>query len=271
MLNYCLSATERTGDRSYTAFCKGEKRIYYSLTRNERRNGRKLFGIRSTLTYRPLLKHTYPFISRIGRNYGYRFVYIEKSGPNRLQRTFYTVGNHYSVFDNFVLFYATQNVALLNEIALFCYRHKRPLLFVIERRNFYTSVDSVAAVANKVGQRSLNTVENTLHQARSKFDAERCARTLYFFAGSKHTRLFVNLNGSFVASELYNLADKSELRNSNDVVHLYSRHSFGYDQGTGHLNYFTFHALSSAKNQSLPNNISAPIARSTSFFMEAMP
>ena len=163
--------------------------------------------------------------------------------------------------------HGADNVAAGQMVAHMGYLGHAPFLAAVQLIHLQAAGNAVAGFGSDHIQRALNTVEDTFNQTGGQFHAHGAARRNYGFAGPEACRLFVNLNGGFIASKLDDFAGQILVRDADHVVHLHVGHAFGDNQRAGYFNYFSTHVPFTYPSL---NKMSAPTAFSTfalTFFM----
>ena len=256
MLYNGLTGAERTRYRSSTAFGDWEQGVDDTLTGNHWEVRGKLLGVRTLYADRPLLKHTYIVDHAVlVLDFGNGLGDVEAAGGNLNDFALGALWDHDFVQDNGGFLHGAQDVAHDNLVANLSSSVEVPFFLVVQRGYLDTAGDVAACDFANLGQRTLDTVEDTGQYARSQLDRHRCAGGFHIVAGTDACGFFIYLNGCPVLSHLNDFTDELLLAYTNDVGHIGVAHIFCNDQRTGNLNNFAlaqyFHLL---LNQSPPAN-----------------
>lgn len=84
-------------------------------------------------------------------------------------------------------------------------------------------VDITSALENTL-ERTLDTIENGVHDTRAQFDGKRLFLTEDGISNSKSTSILVDLNRGGVAFQLNDLSDQLGVSNTDQLVHGSSTH-----------------------------------------------
>ena len=137
---------------------------------------------------------------------------------------------HHLVLDERVLLHDAEYVAA-GHVAAHAHieRLKVPLLAAVERLAVDTArnVDALEEVGD-VLERTLDAVEDAVHDARAELDGERLAGLEDRIADRQAGRLLVDLNGGQVALEANDLAHELQVADAHQLVHGTARHLVGH-------------------------------------------
>ena len=166
MLNYRLSGTEWSRDCGNTALSDREQCIDYSLSCYERHIRNHLFFIWSSYTYRPFL-HQCDVLDAVFCLYcSNGFLYGVIACLDRNDSTLDSVRDHDLLLDDYGLLNDTDDISGLDLFADSGKRLKGPLLLTIQSRYLDTSFDVSALLFVHLSQRTLDTIVDTLDEAR---------------------------------------------------------------------------------------------------------
>ncbi len=239
MLQNGLARTERTGYSGNAAARYREKRIDYALSRYERLGRRKLFFIRSAAAHGPALEHGKLVLGLAVLDDRNDTVDREAALVYLFDLARYPVRHGYPVLYDLVLPDRADDVARLHVVAFFDDGHELPFLFAVDGGRANAASDTLARQRVQLFERTLYAVVNTAYKTRSELDGERLFRRFDRLARAEHARFLIDLNGRSVAAKLYDLADKSHIRDLYDVVHLDVLHAVRHYQRSAYLDYLS--------------------------------
>ena len=140
MLDHSLSASERSGHCSNTAFCDREERIDHALSCHQRHLRRKFLLIRASAAHRPLLHECELFVAIFCSHHCHNLFHRKLTGFDLFYRSPDPVGNHDLLLHQHRLLDSTDNVALLYFIARLDCGNKLPLQVTLQGRNFHAAL-----------------------------------------------------------------------------------------------------------------------------------
>ena len=144
MLNDSFTASERSRHGCHTTLCNREERIDHTLPGYKRHLRRKLSLIRTPFTDRPFLHQGKLSVLRISGNNGNHFLNRKFSCFDLFDRPFYSIRNHDLLLYHRRLLDRTDHISCFDFISDFNSRNKLPFQISFQRRNFHTTLQTVA-------------------------------------------------------------------------------------------------------------------------------
>ena len=236
MLYDGLARSERSGNSRHAALCEREKRVDNALSRHHGYVGGEFSAVRSSLTHRATLYHSYFPYSRGGLYLRYDVLYREIAAFDRLYHAVRAVRHHYLMPYEHVLVDETYLVARFDGVAFGDGGGERPFFRAVQSMRFDAARYPVAAYFSQSFERTLDTVVYAFDKPRSQFHRKRQAGAHHFVAGPDTRRFLVDLHRRFVAAQFDYLSYEMLFADAHDVVHLRVRHSSRYDKRSGNFN-----------------------------------
>mmetsp|Transcript_39098 Transcript_39098/g.81166 ORF Transcript_39098/g.81166 Transcript_39098/m.81166 type:complete len:452 (-) Transcript_39098:403-1758(-) len=244
--NHSLSATKGSGDSAGSSQHGWEKTIDNTKTGNQGNVSGELFGDGTGATDGPevaqsqLVCLVLRFIENIHDNIVNQegFLAISTSGVDLAHDTKHIGGTKDLVLiDKFVFVHNTNDITSGNGLTfLEITGGESPTNVAGKARNIHTlgHVD-IAGFLENVFQRTLDTIENGVHDTRTQFDGKGLLTTQDGIANGQTGGILVNLNGSGVSFQLNNFTHQLGVSHTDQLVHGRPTHTIGNHQRTGHL------------------------------------